>query len=170
MFAFDSTHTLRMTLAASVLALAAGGTAAFAQDTTGNTPAHAAHVRHGGDPLAATMFRVKSQLALNSSQQLQWDNAVAQSKSARAQGSALRKGVKGQFDAELAKDQPDLASVAGAADAARAQGRQLRTSARDAWLGVYANLTPAQKATVRDALRAQSSRMDERRASHRMPS
>jgi len=152
---------------AFALALVAGADGAFAQDTAAAPiPSHHGHTHkgHAGDPLAGLLYRLQPQLALNSSQQAQWDNAVAQAKSARAQGSTLRQNVKAVFDAEIAKDQPDLSAVAAAGDAAKAQGQQLQRTVRDAWLGVYANLSPAQKAIVRDALRDRAAKMAEFRA------
>ncbi len=167
MFKFDAGKTGRVTLVAAALTLGLAGTSAFAQDTAAAPAAPATshmHAKHASDPLMSAMFHLKTQLALNSSQQVQWDNAVAQMKSARTQGMALRKNAMAAYNAELAKDQPDLASVASVADSARAQGQQLRTSVRDAWLAVYANLSPSQKAMVRDALRDQQARMSEMRS------
>ena len=46
------------------------------------------------------------------------------------------------------------------------QGEQLRKSVRDPWLAVYANLTPDQKAMVRDALRDRVPQMAQMRAAH----
>jgi hypothetical protein len=169
MITFDGRKTSRATMLAVALALAAGGNVALAQtDAAAPATTHAAHARsaHGGDPLAGVLFRLHSQLGLDSSQQLQWDNALAQAKGAHAQGATLRQGVKAAFDAELAKDQPDLAAVAAAADSARAQGVELQRTSRNAWLGVYANLSPAQKAMVRDALRERAAKMAEFRAAH----
>ena len=164
MFSFNAGNTGRVALMAAALALAAGGNVAFAQDTGGAPPVAKAHMHHrGGDPLVYAMMHLKAQLALNTSQQGQWDSAVAQGKAARAQGWTLRKGVKASYDAELAKDQPDFAAVATLADTSRAQGAQLAKSVRDAWLSVYANLSPTQKAMVRDALRDHAAQMQEMR-------
>ncbi|MEP7062300.1 MAG: periplasmic heavy metal sensor [Betaproteobacteria bacterium] len=169
MIAFDAGKTSRAALLAAAFALAVGGNAALAQ---ANAPApettHAMHARsaHGGDPLMGALLRLHTQLALNSSQQVQWDNAVAQSKDARAQAASLRQNAKAAYDAELAKDQPDLAAVAATADAARSQGGELQRSVRNAWLGVYANLAPGQKMMVRDALRERAADMADIRAAH----
>jgi hypothetical protein len=128
---------------------------------------HARHMHAAGDPLMGALFHLHDQLALNSSQQAQWDNAVAQMKSARAQGATLRQNAKSTFDAEIAKDQPDLAAVAAAADAARTQGDTLRRGVRDAWLGVYANLSAQQKAMVASALRERAANMEQWRQQKR---
>lgn len=163
----NNVKTSRAVMFAIALALGAGADVALAQDTAAAPmPSHHGHAHkgHAGDPLAGLLYRLQPQLALNSSQQAQWDNAVAQAKSARAQGSTLRQNVKAVFDAEIAKDQPDLFAVAAAGDAAKAQGQQLQRTVRDAWLGVYANLSPAQKAIVRDALRDRAAKMAEFRA------
>ncbi|MEO6749215.1 MAG: hypothetical protein ABI294_06445, partial [Casimicrobiaceae bacterium] len=123
MFSFNAGNTGRVALMAAALALAAGGNVAFAQDTAGAPPVGKTHMHHrGGDPLVYAMMHLKAQLALNTSQQGQWDSAAAQGKAARAQGWTLRKGVKASYDAELAKDQPDFAAVATLADTSRAQG------------------------------------------------
>jgi periplasmic protein CpxP/Spy len=169
MIAFDAGKTSRAALLAAALALAVGGNAALAQtDAAPPAATHAmhAHAAHGGDALMGTLFRLHTQLGLDSSQQMQWDNAVAQSKDARAQGASLRQNAKATYDAELAKDQPDLAAVAAAADAAQSQGLELHKSVRNAWLGVYANLSPTQKTMVRDALRERAADMADSRAAH----
>ena len=110
--------------------------------------------------MIGAMLHLRDQLGLDSSQQTAWDNAMAQAKSARAQGATLRETVKSTYQAEIAKDQPDLAAVAAAADSAQAQGQALRKTVRDAWLNVYANLNPTQKTMVASALRAREARME----------
>lgn len=166
MFAFDQARMSRAAAMAAIVALAMGGTIAAAQQPS--APPMTAHVRHApqGDPLMGVLWHLKASLNLNTSQQAQWDAAVAQGKNAHQQGKALRQGVKSALDTELAKDQPDLSAVAGAADTARAQGQQLRSTVRDAWLAVYTGLAPDQKAMVRDALRDRASQMEQRRAVH----
>lgn len=163
----DSRRALRATLVAAAIALGSG--AAWAQSTgaPAGAPAHARAMHAGGDPMVGTLMHLHDKLALDSSQQAQWDNAVAQMRSAHAQGASLRQNVKSTFDAEIAKDQPDLAAVAAAADAARAQGDTLRRSVRDAWLGVYANLNPQQKAMVAGALRERAADREQWRQQQR---
>ena len=167
MFAFDRATMPRAAAMAVIVALAMGATLAVAQQAPARE-GPSAHARHAakGDPLMGVLWHLKSSLNLNTSQQAQWDAAVAQGKNAREQGKALRQGVKSALDTELAKDQPDLAAVAGAADTARAQGQQLRTTVRNAWLAVYDGLAPDQKALVRDALRSRVTQMEQMRAAH----
>ena len=64
--------------------------------------------------MMGALIHLHDQLALNSSQQAQWDNAVAQMKSAHAQGATLRQNAKATFDAEIAKDQPGATAAASA--------------------------------------------------------
>jgi hypothetical protein len=149
-----SRRAVRATLIAAAITLGSGAAWAQSGDApAGAPPSHARHMHAGGDPVVGALLHLHDQLSLNSSQQVQWDNAVAQMKSAHQQGASLRQNVKSTYDAEIAKDSPDLAAVAAAADAARAQGETLRKSVRDAWLGVYANLSASQKAIVAGALR-----------------
>jgi len=176
MVRIENPRPRRVAALALTLVLATTGSVAIAQSgagapapsgvSQGATHARAMHDGHG-DPLMGTLWHVKSALALDAGQQAQWDNAVAQTRAARAQGKTLRDGVKSSYDAEIAKDQPDLAAVAAAADQAREQGAGLRRSVRDAWLNVYAALTPSQKAIVAEALRARAEEADARRAQHR---
>jgi hypothetical protein len=107
---------------------------------------------------------VKGQLNLNTSQQLQWDSAVAQGKAAHEAARAAHDQLKTAMQAELAKAEPDLASVAAAADGARQQVESAHRTARDAWLALYATFSPEQKAVVRDTLKAGIERMQARHA------
>ena len=115
-----------------------------------------------GSPLHM-LAAVKSQLNLNTSQQLQWDNAAAQAKAAHDAARASHAQLKAALQAELAKAEPDLASVATLADGARQQNESGYRGARDAWLALYASFTPDQKAVVRDALQAGMASMAARR-------
>src|SRR6185437_15221769 len=111
---FDTRRAARATLLAAALAVAMCGTTAFAQaNDAGSAPAaHAKHMHDSGDPLVGALMHLRDQLGLDSSQQTAWDNAVAQAKSARAQGATLRQGVRSAYQAEIAKDQPDMAAAA----------------------------------------------------------
>jgi hypothetical protein len=163
----DSRRALRATLAVAAIALGSGVAWAQPTDAPARAPMHAHPMRVGGDPVMGALMHLHDQLALNSSQQAQWDNAVAQMKAAHAQGASLRQNAKATFDAEIAKDQPDLAAVAAAADAARAQGETLRRGVRDAWLAVYANLDPQQKSLVAGAVRERAADMQQWRQQKR---
>jgi hypothetical protein len=125
---------------------------------------------HGASPLAM-LGAVKSQLNLNTSQQQQWDNAVALSATAH---SAVRASVdqrRAALQAELAKAEPDFASVAAAGDTAHDQIASLHRQARDAWLALYATFTPEQKGIARDAIKTRLAQIEARRATrHQAPS
>ena len=146
-------------LAALVVAAALGlaGVAAVAQPTGG--PGHP-HGPPGGMELEHVLLKVKSQLNLNTSQQLSWDNAVAQTKSARASGRDNGQKLHDALAAELAKPEPDLAAVAAVADSVHAANQSLRQGVRAQWLQIYATFSPDQKAVVRDALSKQLARME----------
>lgn len=122
---------------------------------------------HGG-PRGAHVEQViaqlKSQLNLNTSQQLAFDNAVAATRSARETGRAERERVHAATRAELGNAAPDLAKIAQMADQARTAGQQLHTQVRDQWLALYATFTSEQKLVVRDALVRRMERMDAFRA------
>jgi Spy/CpxP family protein refolding chaperone len=140
----------RQTALASALFVALGGAAfahgpGFGGPGGGGPGLGGAHVEH-------VIARMKERLALDSSQQVMFDNAVAATKSARETGRAERLKLRDAARAELAKPEPDLASLAALSDAAQANGQALRHQVRDQWLRLYATFTPAQKTIVRDAL------------------
>jgi Spy/CpxP family protein refolding chaperone len=119
-----------------------------------------------GNPLAI-LGKVKSDLKLNTSQQLQWDAVIAQTKAAHDAGRTHFEQLKTALQAELAKPEPDFAAVAVLADGVRDQHAALHKQTRNAWLALYATFTPDQKAVARDAIKAGIGRMQERRAMHR---
>jgi Spy/CpxP family protein refolding chaperone len=152
----DNLRSITLTAAVSA-ALTLGAVAALAQPAGGPWgPGPHWHGPHGpGAPeqmIGRLIENAKAQLNLNTSQQLQFDAAVASGKAARDSGQALRQKVKDAMTAELAKSEPDLAAVAAVADDAQQQGQVLRKSVRSQWLALYATFTPDQKAAVRDAL------------------
>jgi Spy/CpxP family protein refolding chaperone len=119
---------------------------------------------HGrGDPFAV-IETLKGSLNLNTSQQQQWDNAVAASQAARQTVRTNLTQLKAAAQAELAKPEPDLASLAAQADAVQDQNSVARKSARSAWLALYATFTPDQKAVVRNAVQAKMTMMESLRA------
>jgi protein CpxP len=116
--------------------------------------------RHGmGDPLAV-LQKIQAKLNLNTSQQQQWDVAVAQSKTAHAAIRANFQQLKAATQAELAKSDPDLAALASLSDQLQQQNIAQRQQARAAWLALYATFSADQKATVKDAISARMARMD----------
>jgi Spy/CpxP family protein refolding chaperone len=149
---------------ASALFLAFGATA-YAQG-----PGHGPHGGgwHGGGPHGAhieqVIARVKDKLALDTSQQVLFDNAVAQTRSARDAGRAEMDRVHAALKAELAKAEPDLAAVAAMADEAQLKGQNLRRQVRDEWLKLYSTFTPTQKQVVRDVLAKRMERFENFRA------
>ncbi|HEY8243883.1 MAG TPA: hypothetical protein VII68_10515 [Casimicrobiaceae bacterium] len=129
----------------------------------------------GGGLVEHVIAGLKDRLALDSSQQLMFDQARAQTLAARDQAVAQRKDVRARIDAELAKNDPDLAAVAMMVEGVSEQGLASRRAARDQWLKLYANLRPDQKVVVRDAIRERIAHGDEmrdqmRQRSQRAPS
>jgi Spy/CpxP family protein refolding chaperone len=143
-------------LAASAV-LALTGAAALAQPGggPGHGPGHG-----GGMEIEQVLGAVKAQLNLNTSQQLQWDNAAAQTKSAHETGRAGMQKVHDAMAAELAKPEPDLAAVAAVADSVHTSNQTLRQGVRTQWLQLYATFSPAQKVVVRDALAQRMAKME----------
>ncbi|MCC6196384.1 MAG: periplasmic heavy metal sensor [Burkholderiales bacterium] len=137
--------------------IAAGSQAALAQPGggpgRGPGPDHGLAIEH-------VLASLKTQLNLNTSQQVMWDNAVAHAKSARASTRGGMDQVQAALKAELAKAEPDFAAVATIADQAQASNQAARKQVRDEWLRLYATFSPAQKAVVRDALRERVARME----------
>jgi Spy/CpxP family protein refolding chaperone len=118
-----------------------------------------------GSPLEM-LGTLDSQLNLNTSQQQQWSTAVALTTTARDAMHASMDQGHAALAAELAKAEPDFASLAAASYAARQQAAALHKQALDAWLALYATFTPEQKAVARDAIKAGIAHMEARRAVH----
>jgi Spy/CpxP family protein refolding chaperone len=119
-----------------------------------------AHGPGQGLAIEQVIAALKDQLNLNTSQQVMWDNAVARTRAARGQGRASMEQVHAALNAELAKAEPDFAAVATLADQAQANNQALRKQVRDEWLRLYATFSPAQKAVVREAVKAKVARME----------
>lgn len=150
------TRNSRLGSVMAAAAFALGSHVAFAQPA-GGAMGH----RHGhGLAIENVLASVKAQLNLNTSQQLMWDNVVAQTKAARGSGRANMDQVHSVLTAELAKAEPDFAAVASAADAAQANNQASRKQLRDQWLALYGTFSPSQKAVVRDAVKARVAKMD----------
>ncbi len=144
-----------------LLALAAAaGISAIAFQVMAQAPGP----HHGpGDPIAM-IAALKDKLNLNTSQQQQWESVVAQTLAAKQTGRASFDQLKAATQAELAKAEPDLASLAAQTDAIHQQNATVRKAVRDSWLALYATFTPDQKAVVRDAMVAKLGRMEQFRA------
>ena len=111
------------------------------------------------DPLAVPQ-EIQAKLNLNTSQQQQWDAAIAQSKAAHDAIRANFQQLKAATQAELAKSDPDLAALASLSDQLQQQNIAQRQQARAAWLALYGTLSADQKTTVKDAINARMARMD----------
>jgi protein CpxP len=132
----------------------AAGFAGVALQAWAQPPGHGMH-----DPISV-LQRIQAKLNLNTSQQQQWDAAVAQSKTVREAMRANFQQLKAATQAELAKADPDLAALATLADQVQQQNIAQRKQARAAWLALYGTFSAEQKATVRDAINARMARMD----------
>ena len=122
------------------------------------------HGMHGGGGIEQMIPRMlehaKTKLNLNTSQQVIWDSAVAQSKAAHEAAKANRQQVKAALKAELAKPEPDLAAVLAVADSVEQQNRAQRIAVRNEWLRLYAALTPDQKSVAKDMLQKRLDRAE----------
>ena len=149
---------LAVAFAGSAMAQTAGGPGGFG----GHAGPHAAMMGQGGgdEMLGHLIAHAKASLNLNTSQQVRFDAAVAQTKAARESGRTLHQKVKDAMAVELAKAEPDLAAVAAVADGVQQQGIALRHQVRDAWLQLYATFGPEQKAVVKDLLQKHMARME----------
>lgn len=152
----------RRTAAAVAAALALAFTGgAVAQPMGGHHgPGGAMGQGAGEEMIGHLIANAQAALKLNTSQQVMFDAAVAQSRTAHQSGRTLHQQMKDTLAAELAKPEPDLAAVAAAADAAQQQGVALRHQVRDSWLKLYATFTPDQKAVVRDLMQKRLARME----------
>lgn len=145
----------RIAVVAALLAVA--GAAAHGQGPHGH------HGRHGAQ-VEQVIAQVKDRLALDSSQQVIWDSAVASTKAARQAGRVEHERVHAAVKAELAKPEPDLAAVVALADQAQASGQARRQQVRGEWLKLYATFSPSQKQVVRDELAKRMERFERFRA------
>src|ERR1700682_694510 len=131
----------------------AAGFAGIALQAWAQAPGHGMH-----DPIAV-LQRIQATLNLNTSQQQQWDAAVAQSKTVHDAMRANFQQLKAATQAELAKAYPDLAALASLSDQVQQQNISQRKQARTAWLALYGTFSAEQKATVRDAIKAGMARL-----------
>jgi Spy/CpxP family protein refolding chaperone len=143
-------------VAAAALAMTLGTAASFAKSGGASHGPHGS----GADMIGHTIESAKAQLNLNTSQQQQFDAAVASTKAAHQTGASLHDSVKTALTAELAKPEPDLAAVAAVSDNAQAQGQALRKTIRGQWLALYATFSPDQKAVVRQMLQARMAKAE----------
>jgi hypothetical protein len=155
----EEVRTMKRILIALLAAVALCGVAAYSW-------ADGARHGHSTDPLAV-IAGLQAQLNLNSSQQLQFNNALAQSKSVH---DSMRSGfaqLKAATQTELAKSAPDLASLAALSDQVQQQNSGARKQARAAWLALYDTFSADQKVVVRDAISSRIAQAEEFRAQMR---
>jgi hypothetical protein len=155
----EEIRIMKRILIALLAAVALCGVAAYSW-------ADGARHGHDTDPVAV-IAGLQAQLKLNTSQQLQFNNALAQSKAAH---DAMKSGfaqIKAATQTELAKSAPDLASLAALSDQVHQQNSGVHKQARAAWLALYDTLSPDQKLVVRDAINARIAQAQEFRAQMR---
>jgi hypothetical protein len=133
----------------------AAGVAGIALQAWAQGPGHG----HGMHDPVDMLQRLQAKLNLNTSQQQQFDAAVAQTKAAHQAMRANFAQIKTATQTELAKPDPDLAALAGVSDQVQAQNMALRKQARAAWLALYATFSTDQKTIVRDAINTRIARM-----------
>ncbi len=109
---------------------------------------------------------LKGKLTLDTSQQMLWNHAFAQSLAAREAARSGRLRLRDAMEAELAKTEPDLARIAALADDVHANTQAAWRQARDEWLKLYATFAPDQKMVVRDLAKIRMERFA-RFAAHR---
>ena len=114
----------------------------------------------GGDRIIHAITAFKAQLNLNTSQQAQWDAAVAASKAARDAAKQGRLAVKQVATDELAKVTPDLSHIAAATDQAQDATVAARRQVRTQWLQLYSTFMPEQVAVVKAGIARHMSRME----------
>ena len=128
----------------------------------GTALAQPMHPGGGAESLIPHVLQeAKGRLNLNTSQQLAWDNVVADTKAAHQAGIANRTRVRDALTAELAKAEPDLAAVAAVSDDVQQQNRAQHLQIRSEWLKLYATFSPEQKAVVKDQLSKRMARMQQ---------
>ena len=132
----------------------AAGFTGLALTVWAQAPGHGMH-----DPLAV-LQRIQAKLNLNTSQQQQWDAALAQSKAAHQAIRANFQQLKTATQAELAKADPDLAALATLSDQLQQQNIAQRQQARAGWLALYATFSADQKTTVKNAISARIARIE----------
>ena len=151
-----STQIRRGFVAAAAACFVIAASSAHAQGPHGPRGHHGAQ----GFDVERVIAQVKERLALDSSQQVLWENALSATKSAHEAGRAERERLHAAARAELAKAEPDLAALTGTMDQAQAAGQAVRRQVRGEWLKLYGTFSPAQKQVVRDELTARLDRME----------
>jgi Spy/CpxP family protein refolding chaperone len=134
---------------------------AIAQGTQAPVAGPPMNSMHGGgmqDPLGM-LAHLKAKLNLNTSQQQQFDAAVAQGKATRATIKANMQQLRSTLQAQVAAGAPDFDSLAAIADTLQPQNLAARKQARAAWLALYDTFSAEQKSVVASALQARWARV-----------
>jgi hypothetical protein len=127
-------------MAAALLAVGCAGRAGAARWWSRHGHGHG-----GGFAIERVLASLKGQLSLNTSQQLMWDNAVAQTKAARATGRTNFESVRSGAQRRAREARARLRRGAAAAMPRQASNQTLRKQVRDQWLQLYATFSPAQE-------------------------
>lgn len=120
---------------------------------------------HGAGPdgamIGGLIAKAKTQLNLDTSQQLAFDNAVAAGKAAREAARARHLAARDAIKAELAAAEPNLEAVAKLADDLQQQDHAARVAVRTQWLNLYKMFNAEQKAVVRDLIQKRIARVEQ---------
>jgi len=109
------------------------------------------------------MTRIESlrqDLKLNPAQQSAFDRALAKTETIVPQIRSNRQALRAATQAEMAKDLPDLASLAAQKDRIELNNLALRQTARAEWLALYATFTPEQAAIVKQRMHRVMTKLD----------
>lgn len=123
----------------------------------------------GMEAFGPHLAAIKAQLNLTAAQEAQWAAALAEGKRARESARGNLGRLRSAMAAELAKAEPDLASVAALSDSVQQENQALRRQARNQWLALYSGFSAAQKAVVREAMKARIDRFEEKGYRRRPP-
>lgn len=135
------------------------GAAAQPGPGAGPGPGFGPHPR--GAHVEQVIAHLRTQLNLDTQQQLAFDNAVAAGRAAREQARAEATNVRDAVRAELASATPNLRRITELGDQARAQLATRHAQVREQWLALYETFSPQQKQVVRDAMLKRMERMEQ---------
>jgi periplasmic protein CpxP/Spy len=135
------------------------GAAAQPGPGAGPGPGFGPHAR--GAHVEQVIAQLRTQLNLDTQQQLAFDNAVAAGRAAREQARGEATKVRDAVRAELASATPNLRRITELGDQARVQMAARHVQVRDQWLALYETFNPQQKQVVRDAMLKRMERMEQ---------
>ncbi len=105
--------------------------------------------------------QLRQQLNLTPEQQQEWQQIADQAGASSQQIHDKWRQIIQIYKKELEKSEPDLARVATLVDEVREQQLQNQRSISQKHLAFYANLTPEQKTTVKNALKQRLDRFEQ---------